>query len=88
MIDLIRLFYPFGAGAEAGDIQVAQFSLPATPGRIYYHLYRAAELIEDAAAAGWQLRGHHSGSELNEGRRYPDLIRQQDKQQFFAFQKK
>lgn len=84
-VDLIRPFY--FSNAEPGDIQVAQFSVPATPGRIYYHLYQATELIDDAASAGWRLLGHHSGTELNEGRHYPELIRRQDKQQFFAFQK-
>jgi SAM-dependent methyltransferase len=85
LVDLVRPFY--SSSVEPGDIQVAQFSVPVTPGRIYYHLYQATELVEDAAGAGWQLRGHHSGTELNEGRIYPDAIRRQDKQQFFAFQR-
>lgn len=84
-IDLARRFYP--NSAERGDTQVAQFSLQATPGLIYYHLYRADELVADAASAGWRLLGHHSGTELNEDQVYPPYIRSQDKQQFFAFEK-
>lgn len=83
LVDTFRRIRP--NGVEPGDIRVAQFAVPATPGRIYYHLYRAETLIEDAASAGWRLLGHHSGTELNENRVYPALIRRQDKQQFFAF---
>jgi SAM-dependent methyltransferase len=83
LVDTFRRIHP--NGVEPGDIRVAQFAVPATPGRIYYHLYRAKTLIEDAASAGWRLLGHHSGTDLNENRVYPALIRRQDKQQFFAF---
>jgi SAM-dependent methyltransferase len=85
LVDLARRFNP--NGAEPGDTQVAQFSLKATPGMIYYHLYQTDELIADAASAGWRLLGHHSGTELNEDRVYPPSVRRQDKQQFFAFEK-
>jgi SAM-dependent methyltransferase len=84
-VNILRPWYV--SGSEPGDIEVAQFSVPATPGRIYYHLYQPGELVEDAAEAGWQLQGHHSGTELNEGQVYPETIRHQDKQQLFAFQK-
>lgn len=85
LVDLARQLHL--NGAEPGDLQVAQFSLQPTPGLVYYHLYRADELVEDAASAGWRLLGHHSGTELNEDRVYPPAIRGQDKQQFFAFEK-
>lgn len=85
LVDLVRQVVP--GSAEPGDLRVAQFSLQATPGRTYYHLYRPAELIADAAAANWRLLGHFGGTELGEGRPYPPLIRQADKQQFFAFEK-
>jgi hypothetical protein len=85
LVDVVRRLSP--NGTEPGDIRVAQFALPPTPGRIYYHLYQAGELLEDAAGAGWRLLGHHSGTELNEDRVYPTLIRREDKQQFFAFEK-
>jgi SAM-dependent methyltransferase len=84
-VDLARHLSP--NGVEPGDIRVAQFALPATPGYIYYHLYRTEELLKDAAVAGWRLLGHHSGSELNENRVYPTFVRRRDKQQFFAFEK-
>jgi ubiquinone/menaquinone biosynthesis C-methylase UbiE len=87
LVDWSRQIIPPSNGLEPGDTQVAQFSLQSTPGRIYYHVYRADELIEDAASAGWRLLGHHSGTELNEDRIYPGTIRAQDKQQFFAFEK-
>jgi SAM-dependent methyltransferase len=85
LIDLIRRFNPISGEVEPGDVQVAQFSLQSTPGKIYYHVYRSEALIEDASGAGWQLLGHHSGTELNEDRVYPAAIRRLDKQQFFAF---
>jgi demethylmenaquinone methyltransferase/2-methoxy-6-polyprenyl-1,4-benzoquinol methylase len=85
LVDLARRFYP--NSAEPGDTQVAQFSLQSTPGRVYYHLYRADEVAADAASAGWRLLGHHSGTELNEERVYPARVRRLDKQQFFAFEK-
>jgi hypothetical protein len=87
LVDLTRQIIPLANGAEPGDTQVAQFSLQSTPGRVYYHVYRADELVEDAASAGWHLLGHRSGTELNEDRTYPSAIRAQDKQQFFAFEK-
>ncbi len=87
LVDLSRRLNLFPDRAERGDVLVAQFSLQTTPGRIYYHIYRATELIEDAAFAGWQLLGHHSGTELNEDRIYPPAVRERDKQQFFAFEK-
>jgi SAM-dependent methyltransferase len=87
LVDLTRPFNPVLGEVEPGDVQVAQFSLQATPGKIYYHVYRAEALVEDAAGAGWRLLGHHSGTELNEDRVYPAAIRRLDKQQFFAFQK-
>jgi hypothetical protein len=74
-------------GAEPGDTEVAQFAIPVTPGRIYYHLYRAEALIEDATQAGLHLLGYHSGTELNENRVYPAAIRRRDKQLFFAFER-
>jgi SAM-dependent methyltransferase len=87
LVDTARRLNPLANGSEPGDIRVAQFALPPTPGRIYYHLYRAEELIEDALNAGWRLSGYHSGSELNEGRLYPEFMRGRDKQLFFAFEK-
>lgn len=87
LVDLGRQVIPFTNGTEPGDIHVAQFGIPPTPGHVYYHLYQAKELIEDAAEAGWNLLGHHSGSELNEGQEYPLSIRNLDKQQLFAFEK-
>jgi ubiquinone/menaquinone biosynthesis C-methylase UbiE len=86
LIDLTRQLH-LGDSLEPGDTRVAQFSLQSTAGLLYYHLYRADELIEDAASGGWRLLGHHSGTELNEDRVYPPAIRRQDKQQFFAFEK-
>jgi SAM-dependent methyltransferase len=84
LMDLGRRLIP--NGIEPGDTQVAQFSLHTTPGKIYYHVYQAAEFIEDATVAGWHLLAYHSGTELNEGRIYPPAIRQADKQIFFAFE--
>jgi ubiquinone/menaquinone biosynthesis C-methylase UbiE len=86
LVDLARRVFPSANGPELGDTQVAQFSQPVTPGLVYYHIYRAAELIEDAASAGWRLQGYHAGRELSEGSVYPSSIRGQDKQLFFAFQ--
>jgi len=86
LVDLGRQVNPFDQ-TEPGDTRVAQFSLQSTPGRIYYHLYRPEELIEDAAEADWRLLGYHSGTELSGGRVYPVRIRNQDKQLFFAFKK-
>jgi ubiquinone/menaquinone biosynthesis C-methylase UbiE len=86
LIDLIRRANPFDP-AEPGDTAVAQFSLQTTPGRTYYHLYRADELIQDAGRGGWHLLGYHSGAELSEDRVYPAHIRNRDKQLFFGFEK-
>jgi SAM-dependent methyltransferase len=85
LVDLVRRAAP--GRAEPGDLQVAQFSLAATSGRIYYHVYRPTEFIHDATSAGWRLLGHYCAAELNEGRLYPTLARQGDKQLFFAFEK-
>lgn len=87
LIDLSRRLYSPANGPEPGDTQVAQFSRPATPGRVYYHIYRANQLIEDATRAGWRLLAYHTGRELSEGRAYPPAIKRQDKQLFFAFEK-
>ena len=86
LIDLIRRS-GLGSQMEPGDSYVAQFSLQATAGRIFYHRYRADEFITEAARAGWLLSDYYSGSELSEDRRYPPRIRSQDKQLFFAFEK-
>jgi ubiquinone/menaquinone biosynthesis C-methylase UbiE len=86
LVDLIRRVNPLDQ-AEPGDTAVAQFSLPATPGRIYYHLYQADELIQDARRGGWHLLGYHCGAELTEERVYPAHVRSQDKQLFFGFEK-
>lgn len=85
LVDWKRQLFP--DGLEPGDTQVAQFSLQATPGQIYYHVYRAAEFIKDATVAGWHLLDYHSGTELNEDRIYPLAVRRADKQLFFAFEK-
>jgi hypothetical protein len=76
-----------GLQRQPGDVNVAQFSQPATPGTVYYHIYQADELLADAAAAGWQLLAFHNGSELNTGKSYPARVRGLDKQLFFAFEK-
>ena len=86
-VDITRQINPFADGLEPGDTQVAQFSRPATPGRVYYHIYQAKEMIDDAAHSGWRLRAYHAGRELSEGCLYPPLVRDRDKQLFFAFQK-
>ena len=86
-VDLARHLSRRSNGPKPGDMQVAQFSRPATPGRVYYHIYRTTELLADAASAGWLLLGYHAGSELTEMRIYPNFVRGQDKQLFFAFQK-
>lgn len=81
--DAARRLLP--ALGKPGDLQVAQFSQPATPGKVYYHLYRPAELIADASGAGWRLLGWHAGRELSEGATWPPAVRGADKQLFFAF---
>jgi SAM-dependent methyltransferase len=88
LVDLARRLSLFPGQAEPGDTRLAQFSLKTTPGRIYYHVYQANELIEDAHYAGWRLIAQHSGTELSEDRVCPPAIRQQDKQLFFAFRKR
>lgn len=70
---------------ESGDTAIDQVSLTATRGMVYYHLYRHAELIEDAAAAGLTLLGYHAGRELNEGQVFSVRVRQLDKQVLYAF---
>ena len=85
LVDLVRQVWP--TGPEPGEVQVAQFALPVTPGRIAYHLYRPAELIAEAEQAGWRRLGFHSGAELNEGRVYPAFARNGDKQLFFGFER-
>jgi SAM-dependent methyltransferase len=70
---------------EIGDTAIDQVSLTATRGMVYYHLYRHAELIEDAAAAGLTLLGYHDGRELNEGQVFVPRVRQLDKQVLYAF---
>ncbi len=83
LVDLPRRW---GAAAgEPGDTRVAQFSVPATAGRIFYHLYRVEELAADAAPAGWRLLAYRSGAEITEGTVYPVWVRRADKQLFFAF---
>lgn len=87
LVDQARRRRPWPGRLEPGDTMVAQFSLQSTRGNIYYHIYQAPELIEDAARAGWQQLGHHNGTELSEESIYPPHIRKQDKQQFFAFER-
>jgi SAM-dependent methyltransferase len=87
-IDLLRRSRLLTNTAEPGDTYVAQFSLQTTPGQIYYHLYHANELIEDADQAGWRLVGFHSGVELAERRLDPPGLRRRDKQLFFAFERR
>ena len=72
---------------EPGDVEINQVSLTPTSGMVYYHLYRHAELIADAASSGFSLFGYHSGRELNEGQTFAPLVRQLDKQVLYAFQK-
>ena len=86
LVDTLR--YASLLPGELGDTQVAQFSQPATNGKVYYHIYRANELIEDASCAGWEPLGFHAGRELSEGVTYPPSIRERDKQLFFAFEKR
>jgi SAM-dependent methyltransferase len=84
LIDLLRYTFPL---AEPGEVRVSQFSMPPTPGKVDYHLYRAGEMIEDAASAGWYLQTYRAGRELSERTTYPAYIRGLDKQLFFVFQK-
>jgi SAM-dependent methyltransferase len=87
LVDVARHLFSRPNGPEPGDTHVAQFSRPATPGRVYYHIYRPTELIEAATRAGWHLQSYFAGRELGEDYVYPPLIRQGDKQLFFAFTK-
>jgi SAM-dependent methyltransferase len=83
MIDVARKAHLIQG--EAGDTAIDQVSLKPTQGKVYYHLYRHAELIEDAAWAGLTLLGYHAGRELNEGQEFAPRVRQLDKQVLYAF---
>lgn len=83
LIDLVRKTHVLRG--EIGDTAIDQVSLTATRGMVYYHLYRHAELIDDAAAAGLTLLGYHAGRELNEGQVFSERVRQLDKQVLYAF---
>jgi SAM-dependent methyltransferase len=72
---------------EVGDTAIDQVSLTPTAGRVYYHLYRHAELVADARAGGLELCAYHSGRELSEGKTFAPRVRQLDKQVLYAFQK-
>ena len=72
---------------EPGDTAINQVSLMATDGHVYYHLYQHDELVSDAAAAGLELAGYHSGRELNEGCTFAPIVRQLDKQVLYAFRR-
>ncbi len=74
-------------GGQQGDLAIEQVSLAATPGRVYYHLYRHTELVADAVAGGFALLGYHSGRELDERRTFSTRTRQLDKQILYAFQR-
>ena len=75
------------ARGEAGDTEIDQVSLTPTRGLVYYHIYRHAELVEDAAIGGFALVGYHSGRELSEGRSFVPRVRQLDKQVLYAFRR-
>ncbi|NOX61786.1 MAG: class I SAM-dependent methyltransferase [Chloroflexi bacterium] len=75
------------AKGEPGDAAIHQVSLTATRGRVYYHIYRHAELVADAQAAGLELLGYHACDELTSGRETPPRIRQLDKQILYAFRR-
>ncbi len=85
LVDALRRSGLYSGQSESGDTSVAQFSLQTTAGKTYYHIYRAKELIADAAVAGWQLLGQFSGSELQQAKKYPPAISRRDKLLFFAF---
>jgi SAM-dependent methyltransferase len=72
---------------EPGDTAITQVSLRATKGYVYYHLYQHDELVKDAAVAGLELAGYHSGRELNEGSTFAPIVRQLDKQVLYAFRR-
>jgi SAM-dependent methyltransferase len=72
-------------GGEAGDTVIEQVSMPPTRGRVYYHLYRHAELLADAHLAGLRLLGYHSGNELAEHKTFGEMARRLDKQVLYAF---
>ncbi|MEP7198949.1 MAG: hypothetical protein ABI874_03945, partial [Chloroflexota bacterium] len=72
---------------EAGDTFIQQVSMPPTDGKVYYHLYRHDELVDDAQVAGLQLLGYYSGRELAEGKTFGETARRLDKQVLYAFRK-
>ena len=72
-------------GGETGDTFIEQVSMPPTTGRVYYHLYRHAELLADAHVAGLRLLGYHSANELAEHKTFGRLARRLDKQVLYAF---
>jgi SAM-dependent methyltransferase len=84
-VDLVRAMGE--RDTEIGDTDIEQVSLTPTPGQVYYHLYRHAELVEDAAQAGLKLLGYHSGRELSEHQTFTPRVRQLDKQVLYAFRK-
>lgn len=75
------------AGGQVGDTAIQQVSANSTPGRVYYHVYHHEELVADAASAGLELVGYHSGAELSEGRDFAPRVRQLDKQVLYAFRR-
>ena len=75
------------ARGEAGDTFIHQVSMPPTDGKVYYHLYRHDELVNDAQVAGLRLLGYHSGRELAEGKTFGEAARRLDKQVMYAFRK-
>ena len=72
---------------EIGDTRINQVSLTPTPGSVYYHIYRHDELVEDAAAAGFELTGYHTGRELDGSQEFARRVRQLDKQVLYAFRR-
>ncbi len=74
-------------GGQVGDTAIQQVSADSTPGLVYYHLYRHKELVADAATAGFELMGYHSGAELSEGQDFAPRARQLDKQVLYAFRR-
>ena len=72
-------------GGETGDTFIEQVSMPPTHGRVYYHLYRHAELLADAHVAGLHLLGYHSANELAEHKTFGAIARRLDKQVLYAF---
>ena len=72
---------------EAGDTAIDQVSLMTTPGLVYYHIYRHAELVADVEAGGFALMGYHSGRELSEDQTFTPRVRQLDKQVLYGFRR-